>query len=66
MVKELIHVALREALGEKQYDCDAAKTWTREIGDSLQAKLKGIEEICRYMQALGILGHCYNLCIDGL
>ena len=43
VVKELIHMTLREALGEKQYDCDAAKTWTREIGDSLQAKLKGIE-----------------------
>lgn len=42
VVKEFIHVVLREALGEKQYDCDEAKVWTREISDNLQTKLKGV------------------------
>ena len=44
-VKDLIHVLLRESLGDKQYNCDDAKLWTREISDNLQVKLKG-EFLC--------------------
>ena len=40
-VKEVIHLVLMEALADKQYNCDEAKNWTREISDSIQTKLKG-------------------------
>lgn len=42
MVKEIIRIVLREALSEKQYNGDEAKNWTREIGDVIQTKLKGM------------------------
>ena len=40
-MKEIIHVALREALSEKQYNADEAKNWTKDISNILQTKLKG-------------------------
>ena len=40
-VKELIHQVLMETLNEKQYSCEQAKTWSKEISDTIAARLKG-------------------------
>ena len=40
MVKEIIHVVLRDHLSEKQYSCDEAKNWTKDISEIIQNELK--------------------------
>ena len=41
LVKDLIHKVLMETLNEKQYSSDDAKTWSKEISDTIKARLKG-------------------------
>lgn len=57
MVKEIIHVVLRESLGEKHYNSEEAKIWTREISDVIQTKLKG-----KYSTSLGASPGPFNQC----
>lgn len=42
LVKDVIHLVLKETLHEKQYSSEEAKTLTKEISDSIQTRLKGI------------------------
>lgn len=42
LVKDVIHLVLKETLHEKQYSSEEAKTLTKEISDIIQTKLKGI------------------------
>ena len=46
VVKELIHKVLMETLNEKQYSSEQAKTWTKEISDTIITRLKGNKVSC--------------------
>ena len=46
VVKELIHKVLMETLNEKQYSSEQAKTWTKEISDTIITRLKGNRVSC--------------------
>jgi len=45
VVREIIHLVLKDILTDKVYNSDDAKLWTREISDCLQNKLKGLIDI---------------------
>ena len=55
VVKELIHKVLMETLNEKQYSSEQAKTWTKQISDTIITRLKGNKVSCLVYTHLWIL-----------
>lgn len=43
LVKDIIHQVLKESLHEKQYNSEDARILSKEIGDSIQSRLKEFE-----------------------
>ncbi|XP_064394181.1 dynein light chain Tctex-type protein 2B-like [Halichondria panicea] len=43
LIKDVIHQVLKELLHEKQYSSEEAKTTSKEISDSIQSRLKGLD-----------------------
>ena len=41
-MNQLVGKVLKETLGDKQYNAEEAKQWSKEISDMLQTSLKGV------------------------